>query len=89
MNRKEMIDQAQERVTMMQTLLDSPGWKLFELSTLTPLEAQALHAACESKGSLEAGKHLGVLKTVRDLKSWPEREIHAARAVIADLEQEK
>lgn len=72
---------------MMQTLLQSEGWQLFQASVLEPLFAQALQAVMAEKESFHAAKHIGILKVAQDLKSWAEREILVARATIESIER--
>lgn len=78
-----MKDEYDEHIVRMQTLKESEGWKLFE-TVLESAAHQALAAAMKEAEPFHAAKHLGVLKTVQDLKAWPEREI-----LIAQRNQEE
>ena len=83
---KELKELASERLEIISELQKTRGWQLFHTVLSQSLVAAEFHLN-KAKDPSDAWRFLHEVKTLRDLKSWTDREIKTAKEVLEPPKQ--
>lgn len=81
LDQQKIIDDCSRRLEAISELQKTEGWALFQ-AVLDGVLAGAQYRVETAKDPYEAWRHLAVVKTAKDLKSWTDREIAFAKEAI-------
>lgn len=79
----EVTDYHQRLVNDLQSLLNHPGWKHLAQMMDGLIEGTS-HQVVKAPDAFQMAKLVGSLATLRDIRSWPERNI---RMIVAPPDQ--
>jgi hypothetical protein len=88
MNAEELrfLEEAKERRVVVENLLRTEGWRIFE-SVLESAIHGAYSAMATEKEAFAAAKHMGAWHALQFIKSWPQREILAVTRRVEEVQE--